>query len=190
MSESILRPKFKTVFIKKSAPSDPKLDQLKFWCGKFIESGLMPAHESGLFGNLSFRVREGSDIFIITASGAKDIDSSGTFVKVTAVDLGKQVVSVEGMREPSSETLLHYLVYSKRKDIGAVFHGHSTDVMNKAKARDLPETSEEFAYGTHDLAKSVADIIDNRLFVIMKGHGFVSAGKDMDDAGNRVFSLL
>jgi len=45
-------------------------------------------------------------------------------------------------------------------------------------------------YGTTDLVDSVMQTIKNHDIIIMKGHGFVAIGKNMDQTGNLVLRYL
>lgn len=177
--------KFKTVRLDKKAPSDPRLKELKYWCGKFHDYNLAPPYEGGSYGNLSFRVKKGSDEFIVTGSriGLKDSLLNKCFVRVSRVDLDKGLVYSRGIKEPSSESLLHFAIYRKRKDVNAIFHGHSKEILCSAGKLKMRRTKTKEPYGTLKLVKSVLKILGNKNFVIIKGHGFISMGKTMSRSG-------
>ncbi len=181
-------PKFRTEFISDGIPDDPRIEELKNWCLEFEKCGLMPAYDGGSFGNLSFRTKENE--FIITASGIKHPSSVESFVRVSSVDENKMIVLAHGRKQPSSESILHYMIYREKKDINAIFHGHCEDILKAAAELGLPTTSSEEAYGTVELAKSVLDVLNGHKFVIMKGHGFISLGKNMDEAGKLALKHL
>jgi len=182
-----IHPKFKTRFLSGRVPDDPKIEKLKYWCKEFGKKGLMPFYGSGSFGNLSFRVR--GNKFIITASGIKDPSSRESFVTVSSVALNKKMVYAHGKRPPSSESMLHYVIYRKRKDVNAIFHGHYGKILRYSRKLSLPSTLKNEPYGTIELAKSVLDILDDHDFLVMKDHGFISLGKDMDKAGEQVLRI-
>ena len=49
------------------------------------------------------------------------------------------------------------------------------------RALNIPVTKEFHAYGTPELAQSALDIVDHiNSFFILKDHGFVALGKDID----------
>ena len=185
-------PKFKTIFLGKTVPKDARIKKLKYWCGQFHCSGLAPCYGSGSYGNLSFRTKKSSDGFIITASGLKLKNNlkDSSFFQVTGVDTDKKEVLGYGPRPPSSESLLHFAIYRKRKDVSAIFHGHCTELLKAARGRGIPRTSREEIYGTPALVKSVLKILGRHKFVIMKNHGFLSFGKNMDDAGKRALLFI
>lgn len=185
-------PKFKTVFLKKTAPADPRLERLKFWCRVFHESGLAPSYGFGSHGNLSFRLKPGENKFIVTASAIrlKNKMTRRCFFKVTRVDMKKNSVCGAGVRRPSSESFMHHVIYKKRKDINAIFHGHCPRILKLARRLGIPETRTEEPYGTPAMAQSVRRILDGHGFLIMKNHGFISLGRNLEEAGQRALKIL
>lgn len=185
-------PKFRIEFTAPAVPDDPRLTELKHWCSVFHRSGLAPLYEHGSFGNLSFRDRSGSNGFFITASGLQlkaDL-SNESFVKVSAVDLDRQLITAAGSLSPSSESMLHYAIYKGRKEINAVFHGHSPAILANCERLKLPTTVKEEPYGSLALVKNALVILGGHNFVILKDHGFISLGKTMQDAGEQTLAVL
>lgn len=198
--------KFKNKIISEDAPDDTRLEELKFWCRQFHLHNFAPPYKDGSCGNLSFRLKEGGDSFIITGSriGLKENLANDCFVEVSAVDLEKAVVLSKGKREPSSESMLHFAIYRQRKDVNAVFHGHSKEILScknkiglpsgaRGKMRRsliaLPETKKSASYGTLDLVKNVLAALESNFFLILKKHGFISLGKTMKEAGELVLLI-
>ncbi len=173
-------PKFKTNLISNNVPDDLDLDKLKYWSNEFLRRGLAPDYGDGAYGNLSYRTDSG---FIVTATkfGLKD----QAYVKVLSVDFENKIVKAEGTKEPSSESMLHYAIYQQRPDINAVFHGHYEPIL---KANNFPITKKEEKYGSIELVDSVLEVLGQNNFIIMKNHGFISLGKDMDKAGQRALN--
>lgn len=136
-------------------------------------------------GNLSFRVKEGLNLFIITASGLgpKNMLSPECFVKVVDCDVNRKIVYVQGVNKPSSESILHYRIYLLRRDIHAVFHGHDVTITEHTKEVGAVETKEWKPYGSLELVKSVEEVLDGNNFIVMKKHGFISLGSSMEEAG-------
>ncbi len=179
--------KFRTEIISEIIPKDPRIKGLKYWCKVFHRYNLTPPHKSGSCGNLSFRLEDGKDSFIVTGSriGLKDALPDNCFVKVSSVDLEKGIVRAHGTKEPSSESMLHFAIYCRRKDVNAIFHGHSQEILscvNKSKIK-IPETKREEPYGSIELLQSVLEVLDNEYFLAMKKHGFISLGRTMKEAG-------
>ncbi|MBU1006503.1 MAG: class II aldolase/adducin family protein [Candidatus Omnitrophica bacterium] len=180
--------KFKTVMLGKEAPDDPRIKELAHWCGESHRNGFAPSYDGGSYGNLSFRIKGGSSEFIITGSkiGLKNKLGPESFVKVTSVDMDKRVVYACGAKEPSSESMLHYAIYERRKNVNVIFHGHSEQMLCSAARAGFPETEKEEPYGTVGLVRSLLDISDKGDFLIMKGHGFIAMAVNMEEAWLRV----
>lgn len=178
--------KFRTEVIGREVPQSPRIKELKYWCRKFSSQGFAPVYEGGSYGNLSFRLQESKDQFIITASGI-DLGeelSDDCFVKVEDCDLKKGVVYASGEREPSSESILHFVIYHERKDVNVIFHGHSKNILEQANELGIPQTSKEEPCGPNELVRRVfLEILDDKAFLIMKNHGFISLGRTMREAG-------
>jgi len=143
-------------------------------------------------GNLSFRLHEGMNEFIITASGLgpKDDLSHECFVRVVGCDLERRVVYAFGVRKPSSESMLHYRIYELRRDVNAIFHGHSEEILRAADGMNLIQTKSWHPYGSLELVRSVEEVLDRNNFIIMRRHGFLSLGGSMDEAGKLALDVL
>lgn len=184
MSEKYSGVKFETIFLERRAPKNACIKELIFWCKKFSELGIAPRHETGSYGNLSARTKNG---FIITGSGT-DLGklAEKDFAEVVSASGGE--VKALGLVSPSSESLLHHAIYSLRPDVNAVFHGHDIEVMKNAKKLRIPVTEKEAAYGTSELAEQAKKLCRNDYF-ILKNHGIISLGKTMEEAGERALKM-
>jgi ribulose-5-phosphate 4-epimerase/fuculose-1-phosphate aldolase len=183
--------KFRAVIVDKTFPRHPDLDELKNWCTEFYNHGFTPEYEGGSAGNLSFRVNEKEDQFIITAAGivskSKILDNA--LCQVRSFNLDTEVVYYYGQRKPSSESLVHGVIYQARKDVSAVFHGHSDSIVKAAAKLGIVETKKEAVEGTKDLAKAVLEVLGNNNFIVLKNHGFISMGKTMKEAGEQAIKM-
>jgi ribulose-5-phosphate 4-epimerase/fuculose-1-phosphate aldolase len=181
--------RFNTVFVSNNIPSDPKIFKLKNWSEIFQKNGLTPEVKGNYTGNLSFRSRDG---FVITASGLKDKENLGgdCFVYIKDYDEVSNTFSVEGQKKPSSETLMHHLLYEGNQEINAVFHGHNNIIVAVAKELKLVITEKEFESGTIELAKEVQKVSENNKLIVLRNHGFVTVGNDMKEAGELALTTL
>ncbi len=182
-------PKFKTQFVSDEIPTDPRISELRYWCNEFHRHSLAPEEKGMSYGNLSFR--QAGDGFIITASSLqmkKDLRGD-CFVKVPFVDMGSSTVYASGIREPSSESMLHFAIYQQRKDVNAIFHGHSKEILMLGSTIYIPETKTEEPYGTKGLVDRVLEILDSNSFIIMKNHGFLSLANNMRTAGELAVNI-
>jgi len=180
-----MRVSFTTVFTDTLPPVDPAIEELKDWCRTFHERGLTPFYEGSSLGNLSFRPEKGKDSFIITASQLelKDNLTADAFVRVHDCDSDRGIVRASGMREPSSESMLHFEIYKARRDIDAIFHGHCAPILERAEEMNLAVTRREEPFGSAALVRRVLEILEDRTFIVMKNHGFLALGVDMESAG-------
>ena len=185
--------KFKVEFRSHNPPDDARVVELREWCNRFNQMGLTP-HLQGTgrsLGNLSFRIVPMSPVFIITGSTLDSKDDLGPadFVKVIQSDPMLKTVIVEGAKDPSSESMMHYEIYNRRRDIGAIFHGHDPEITAGAALLGLPETAQEALPGTIELLEQVMKILHDGNFLVMKNHGFLAFGKTMGAAGNLAMKI-
>jgi L-fuculose-phosphate aldolase len=187
MKEGKIR--FNIIFVSDQVPSAARIDELKEWCERFQRKGLTPEFEGNYTGNLSFRSEVG---FVITASGLKNKESlsNDCFVYVKNYDEQSNTVYVEGSRQPSSEAVMHYLIYKTHKEINAVFHGHDDAIIMNAEKLGFPVTEREHEPGTTELAKEVLKVLGDKNLIVLRNHGFVSLGRTMKEAGELALATL
>ncbi|PID89442.1 MAG: aldolase [Bacteroidia bacterium] len=185
MAEKYLGVKFQTHLSLSKISENAKLFELQDWCLVFAKYGLCPVFKGGSGGNLSFRLNAGENKFIITASGLNlnEATSNSDFVEVFDCDMQSLSVFAKGSKKPSSESMLHYSIYSQRSDVNAIFHAHSPAILQAKATFGWAETSREAPYGSMELLKRVDEILHLGNFLIMKNHGFLSLGKSMKQAG-------
>ena len=178
--------KFRAVAIDKKFPRYAEIDELKHWCTEFYDHGFTPEYEGGSAGNLSFRVKGGVNQFVVTGAGitSKSRILDNSLVQVKSCDLEKEIVYYYGTRKPSSETLVHHVIYSHRKDVNTVFHGHSDKILACAEKFNFPRTLKVEPEGTNKLAKEVLAVLGEENFLVMKDHGFIAMGGTMKEAGD------
>lgn len=193
MSEEYRGVKFSIDFLQKVSPNlSPNLVKLIKWCQLFDHHKLAPPYPGGSAGNLSFRIKPNNPDFIITGSriGLKNNLSEKHFVQVTNVRFSDKIIEAKGLIEPSSESMLHWAIYQQRPDVNAIFHGHSQAIMDKAKQQNWITTNVEVPYGTTELVDEVIGVLGILKFIIIKNHGFLSLGKNIDATGNRCLEYL
>ena len=179
--------KFDTKFLKKEEISHDKIIDLISYCNQFGKNNFAPSYDGGSYGNLSCRVKENSDDFIITASHTSLTNIKlERLIRVKKCNINKKIIEVIGLHKPSSETMLHDAIYKQRPEINAIFHGHSEEILNIAKEKNIISTKKEIPYGTVELVKATLDILDKNNFFILKNHGFFSLGKTMKEAWENI----
>ena len=187
MKEGKIR--FKTVFLSDKIPSNAKIDELKKWSKIFQKQGLTPEIKGNYTGNLSFRFKKG---FVITASGLKDKENlmDDCFVYIKNYDEKSNTFFLEGKMIPSSESVMHYLIYKNCTEINAIFHGHNDSILFNAEKLELPVTGKEYSPGTQSLAKEVVKILEKSKLIVLKNHGFVCLGATIEEAGELALVTL
>jgi len=186
MAEGYQGVKFKINLVADEIISDSRIDELKYWCQVFDELKLAPPYEGGSYGNLSFRDKINKNEFIITGTqiGLKSELTDDKFVRVIGCDLISKNIYAQGKRKPSSESMLHYAIYERCKNVNAIFHGHSEDILENVNKLGFISTSQEEEYGTIELVNRTLEILDDNInFFIIKNHGFFAIAKDMKTAG-------
>ena len=187
MKEGKIR--FNISYVSDEVPRNAKIEELKEWSEKFQKNELTPEIEGNYTGNLSFRSKEG---FVITGSGLKSKEnlSNDCFVYVKNYDKQSNTVYIEGRRQPSSEAVMHSLIYKTRKEVNAVFHGHNDAIIINAEKLGFPVTEREYEPGTIELAKEVLKVLGDNKLIVLKNHGFVSLGRTMKEAGELALATL
>lgn len=178
--------KFKTEFRSKELPEDTRMYEAMDLGGRLSKMGLLPKEGGGHAGNMSFRNNRG---FVITAGGIdKGKLTPMNFVQVLTCNLSEEKVIAEGELEPSSETMMHFLIYEKRKDVGAIVHVHDHEVARAWEKLNVKSTPREHPYGTIELAREVVESIGSRSYILIKGHGVLAAGKSLWEAGRLILT--
>jgi len=168
---------------------DGRLDELDKWVWFLAELGLAPVHAEGAYGNHSFRLRQ--DSFVITRTGMTPRSQTcvDDYCLVEGFDKPNGTFSVRGKHEPSSESVLHLFIYRAFPWVATVMHGHSNLLNRYAQVLGIPVTSEKLPYGTLELADSAVEVIGEPTpFIILRDHGFVAMGHDIDTTGKLVLA--
>ncbi len=143
----------------------------------------------GSWGNISLRTDDNN--IVITPSGTNYMKSTVDDMVITGISGN----ILEGKLKPSSERLMHYEIYKNRKDVNAIVHTHSiySSVLSVID-ENIPAITEDIAMllgnnirvseyaitGSIELAKNVVSGLGNNNATVMKNHGAVSVGSDME----------
>ena len=157
---------------------------------RIVAGGLV----AGASGNVSRRIsREGGDLMAITASRVP-YHRFG-LADVLVVDFDVEPVVGEGV--PSSESLCHVAAYRARPDVGAVIHTHSVHASAFAVAgMPIPcvldeqvvtlggavEVAEYAASASQALAENAVRALGDRAAVLLRHHGVLGVGADLEEA--------
>ncbi|MEM3712000.1 MAG: class II aldolase/adducin family protein [Thermoproteota archaeon] len=146
----------------------------------------------GFSGNISVRAPE-DGLFIITPSGLK----KARLNPEDMVIVNNEGKVLEGIRKPSIETPMHLAIYGNRKDVKAIVHAHPVySTVFAVTGIDITPITEEMVlytggevrvaeyalFGTEELARNVLEALGNRRAVLLRNHGIVTCGRDLDEA--------
>jgi ribulose-5-phosphate 4-epimerase/fuculose-1-phosphate aldolase len=191
MGEEYQGVKFSYQATAHSFPYDDRLTSLNHWSWMLGQLGLTPLHAKGAYGNQSYRTTGLS--FIITRSGmipTAELQLEN-FCLVDRYDHHQNCFYGRGQHNPSSESYLHYCLYQALPHICAIFHGHSELLDHNARFLGIPETSKFHPYGTVALAHSAVELARaNAEAFILKSHGFVVLGENINAAGKTTLNYL
>ena len=80
-----------------------------------------------------------------------------------------------------------------RPDAACVLHGHDNVVLARAddlgREFEIVVTPEATEFGTRVDAERTAAALGVHDYIIRKGHGFVSVGRTLDEAGERAVAI-
>lgn len=154
---------------------------------RLAEGGLV----TGTAGNLSVRV---GDHVLVTGSGTTLGDL--TAERLSLVDLAGTVL--DGPR-PTSELPLHLAVY-RSTDVAAIAHAHAVASVAVGATNDvLPpihyltvllggvvRVADYATFGSTELADNVRAALDGRFAALLRNHGSVATGTDIEQACDRL----
>lgn len=160
---------------------------------KLSDKGLSP----GFSGNISAKFE---DKILVTPSGL----SLGELQVDDIVVLDKNLNKIEGEKKPSSESKMHFLIYQKRPDLGAIVHCHSPKasvfavngvplnqpilVENIFTLGEIP-VAKYYLPSSDELAFEVSSFFDEHDCVLMQNHGVIVGGCDLRQVYYRMETL-
>lgn len=170
-----------------------------------IETGRI-AYQSGLMisndGNISVRMPDGTILITPTGVCKGRINPEDLLV----IDIDGRIIkkSPNPLIRPSSEQPMHLEVYRQRPDIRAVIHTHlifaNALVISKNQIRMdvIPEAAAAFGSipitgyampASVQNAEAIRGLIANHDVILIRNHGCLAVGKDLDEALIRVERL-
>lgn len=161
--------------------------------------GLIGEYPNGIgFGNLSQKLSPHSPLpsphsptsFVITGTQTGHLPTltAADYALVTEFDAAKNTLTCKGLRQASSESLTHGVIYDAWAGISAVIHVHHSRLWRNL-LNQVPTTAAKVPYGTPEMAAETqrlfqdASLLQQRIFV-MAGHedGVVTFGENLQMA--------
>jgi len=131
-------------------------------------------------GNVSTRFGEG---FFISAAGCNlGCVEENELIFVERCDVEAECVLYDGPMEPSSESVMHWLIYGNRPEAQAIIHAHD-DFATRPEllAGVVGESEREEPYGTIELARMAIETFQRaERIIVLKNHGYVAMGPDLE----------
>lgn len=131
-------------------------------------------------GNLSIRCTGG---LIISASGCNlGCIEQEELIFVEHCDAEAKHVLYRGPIKPSSESIMHWLIYEDRRDAQAIIHAHDEFATRpELLAGEVVESKREEPYGTIELARMAIETFQRaERIIVLKNHGYIAIGPDLD----------
>ena len=142
------------------------------------------------FGNVSQRLTNGVGKFMITGTQTGHLSTltPADYAIVTAFNPAQNTLTCKGLRQASSESLTHGVIYRNHPAIGATIHVHHPQLW-KRLLHQVPTTAATVPYGTPEMAAETqrlfkeTPLLQQRIFV-MAGHedGIVTFGDTLQTA--------
>jgi L-fuculose-phosphate aldolase len=160
-------------------------------CKRMYQSGFVAAND----GNVSVKISENK--IIVTSTGK----SKGFIKQKDLLLIDSKGKVLKGNLKPTTELAMHLFVYQKRKDVKAVVHAHPPYSIAFAVAGIgldkyiLPEVivsigkiplAKYATPSTKEVSNSIAGLIGNYDVILLKNHGVVAVGKDVEEAYHKL----
>lgn len=174
-------------------PDDPQVRQDMVALARHAEALGLVAYAQG---NLSARI-PGTPYVLITPSGLPYTELRAE--DIVTVDLDGR--RVHGVRDPSTETLVHVMTYRAYPAVGACIHVEPPYLNALAVANaTIPNVLGNFVYlfggrglgqvparrsGTAEFARASVEALAGHFGVVWKNHGLFCVGQDLRHAFNR-----
>lgn len=179
---------YEALLAVREAPQGPRLPQLISWASRFSALGFTPSYGPGDHGNLSCRTPTG---LVITARATIKADlHPDQFVEVIGIErVGPRAqLRCRGLELPSTDALLHLLIYERRPDVQAILHGHDPVTLAKAGEFGLPVTAHSASLPSLDVVQDACELAEAHDYLILRDHGFLALGSSIDAAGELALS--
>jgi ribulose-5-phosphate 4-epimerase/fuculose-1-phosphate aldolase len=144
---------------------------------EFIESSKLIERNGlavGSGGNLSIKVPGG---ILITSSGSQLSGPKLDEIIFVFYVKGNDIYYC-GSKKPSSETIMHWMIYENRPDIKAISHVN----VGPKDEKEIITSKDEITWGTRELGEDTANTLQNTNVMMLKNHGIIAVDKNLVDA--------
>ncbi|MDD5438828.1 MAG: class II aldolase/adducin family protein [Candidatus Omnitrophica bacterium] len=185
---------FIPVRVKNRVQPDRSKALLMVSWGKIFDSLWMAPYVKGKgsAGNMGFRMPGG---ICVTPSGGALGELSPEHI-MTVIDVRDEKPGIKVYfyghpgKRPTSEALIYWDIFKKRKDVDVVLHGHDSLCLETSNAvmalhrNEVCMTPRITEAGSQEFRRDINCILSARKnYLIGKGHGFFALGKTFGEAG-------
>jgi len=182
--------KFDAVRLDDALPSscDGLFERFKACGDRLASYGMAPANG----GNLSERTGATlADGLAITCSGCNlGLIDPDEISWVESCSLEHEQVRFAAPHRPSSEAMMHWLIYRDFPAARAIVHAHDEAATTDAALARIATSHHEEPYGTVGLARAATDTFargDD--IIVLRNHGYVARGETLEEAAERVVRM-
>lgn len=176
MAEEYAGVKFKTLFEGASFGCPGEREAIVAELSRLRSLSLL----HGIPGNVSVRAKAG---IVITPTGmdlAKVREADMVFV--SGVNESAGIIKAFGRHQPSSESMMHWLIYKEFPDANAIVHFHSDELL-RTPGR-IPKIDKAHPYGTLALARAALEALRKSKalprIIILREHGALVVGQSLE----------
>ncbi|MGC1309767.1 MAG: class II aldolase/adducin family protein [Phormidesmis sp.] len=182
--------KYQCDWLKADAVAPSSTVDLNGYRNALRQLNLIGEYPNGIgFGNISQRLPN-TEQFVIsgTQTGHLLALSAADYALVTDFDPVRNHLTCQGLRQASSESLTHGVIYASNPAIGAIIHVHHP-ILWQQLLNQVPTTRADVPYGTPEMAAETQRLFDEsslrqvKIFA-MAGHedGVVAFGETLQTA--------
>ena len=85
---------------------------------------------------------------------------------------------------------MHLLIHQKRPEIKFCLHVHVPNILKIQIFDRFPVTSKFLSYGTIDLAKEASNILQSSDYAVLRDHGIVVIGENLNTIVGEVIKII
>ena len=185
--------KYRCTWEKTAAVRPSDIAELTRYRNALHQLNFINQYPNGIgFGNISTRIKSNSDTpqFIISGTQTAHLSTltAADCAKVTAFSPAQNHLTCQGLRQASSESLTHGVIYAQNANISAIIHVHHRQLWQHL-LHNIPTTRATVPYGTPEMAIETqrlfqeTNLLQTRCFA-MAGHeeGIVTFGENLQEA--------
>ena len=175
IGDKLIIPSFQTFYVSKEETNCPLIPEIVKTGKKFKEIGFSKDMTSA-----SMSLRYGKRVLINAKNSSLGDIEREEFLEIVDYDPVKKVLLAMGLKEPRSESSLHWLIHHARNEVNAIIQINDVVLAEKLIGK-IPVTEKEYPRGTLEQAKEVLRILRTSEKVVIKNQGILFVGSNAKD---------